>query len=137
MSVYQLIYVSTPNENLKISEVQTIVCKAKFDNEKIYISGFLCANSKFFIQCLEGDEKVVKDLYGKILKDVRHNNIHLVGEREAAKCSFEHWGMGVVLRMERHFKILKKYMVGGEFNAYNLSYDECLNLLVAFSKIKS
>ena len=134
--INQIVYVSTPDKNLKISEVELIVDKARVKNESKSVTGFLCANSSFFIQCLEGEKIVLDNLFELISKDSRHHNVKIIHEGDVKTRTFGCWGMGVVLRMEKHYDIMKRYSKEDEFDPYNLSADESMKMLIEFSRIR-
>lgn len=134
--VLQVIYVSTPDQNLKISEVENIVEIARMNNMKHSITGFFCGNSKYFVQCIEGEKNDVNALFAKIKQDSRHHDIQLLREVEVAERSFGDWSMGVVLGMEKHLAILKRYSNSSGFSPYQLNSDQCLQLLMDFSNLR-
>jgi hypothetical protein len=47
-----------------------------------------------FIQLLEGEEKAVRGLVTRIRADMRHRNVMIVMERQAAARAFGAWDMG-------------------------------------------
>ncbi len=136
MTDVQLIYVSTASGNLSIDEVKDVVNLAAQKNIGMGVSGFLCANSHYFMQCLEGEKEHVDALYQTISHDMRHHSLKMLGCEFIASRTFESWGMGVVLGLERHKEIVKKYNADAIFNPYLLSFKQSLDMLSEFSELK-
>ncbi len=136
MTDVQLIYVSTASGDLSIDEVKDVVKLAAQKNIEMGVSGFLCANSHYFMQCLEGEEERVEALYQAIARDMRHHNLKVLGCEPIESRAFESWGMGVVLGLERHREIVKNYNTDAIFNPYLLSFKQSLDMLSDFSKLK-
>ncbi|MFL0803928.1 MAG: BLUF domain-containing protein [Agarilytica sp.] len=136
MTDVQLIYASTASGDLSIDEVKDVVKLAAQKNMGIGISGFLCANSRYFLQCLEGDKESIDSLYQTISRDMRHHNLNAIGCEPIASRTFESWGMGVVLGLDRHKEILKKYNADSVFNPYSLTFKQCLAMLSEFAGLK-
>ena len=91
--VYQIIYQSTASDNLTQEDVDGIVIWSKKNNTAKGISGFLIYEKGRFMQLLEGDEKLVKDLYyNKIAKDTRHKDSKVVKEGHGRRTCAE-WSM--------------------------------------------
>lgn len=91
--VYQLLYQSKGSKSLTQKDVDQIVEISKRNNTAKGISGFLVYNNGNFMQLLEGDEALVKDLYfNKIAKDPRHSDAKVINETHGPrKCS--NWSM--------------------------------------------
>ena len=129
-------YVSTPAKSLNINDTKEIVHLAQQKNGAHSITGFLCCNSKYFIQCLEGDRDSIERLFEIISEDTRHTNIVMLDHHACDHRVFSNWSMGVVLEMDKHHDILHRYTNKNLFDPYKMSSDECLNLLVDFSQLK-
>jgi hypothetical protein len=136
MPLVQLPYTSLAVENLPITEVREMVSVAKLNNHKLNIIGFLCANSKYFLQSLEGDKSSVDSLYQKILQNRLHHSLVIRQCSEIEFPTFKDWSMGAVLDMERHRSIVEKYGDSEKFEPSMLSPVERLGLLTEFSKLR-
>ncbi|MEY3249652.1 MAG: hypothetical protein RL742_1695 [Bacteroidota bacterium] len=67
---------------------------ARVNNAQKGISGILLYGYGFFIQLLEGDLNLVRDLYyNRICLDTRHNNLKILHEGEASYRLYENWAM--------------------------------------------
>ena len=91
--MYELIYCSNAHSNLKDEDISDILGKARDFNLKNEITGCLLLHNNEFIQILEGDRKILKDLLEKIKKDVRHSHVMVLAENEIEKRVFEQWSM--------------------------------------------
>ncbi|GAA5315118.1 MAG: hypothetical protein AseanaTS_03220 [Candidatus Pelagadaptatus aseana] len=135
--MHRILYVSTPAPNLTITEVEDIVARSRVKNHDCKVTGFLCGSSRFFIQCIEGEQTDIENLFDMIKHDGRHHNVQVLHQGPCDSRMFSNWDMGVVLYMDRHQKIIDRYTVGQSFNPYTLEPEQCLNLLMDFSKLKN
>jgi hypothetical protein len=92
--IFQLVYVSaaTQNQNYDkmINEILSVAIKFNLKNN---ITGVLLYRGGIFLQLLEGDEKNVKNLFSKIQKDPRHNNVITLIENTSNSRLFDKWSM--------------------------------------------
>ena len=91
--MYELIYSSLASRKLSTDDITDILKLARDFNSKNNISGCLLYHNQEFIQILEGDKKIVKDLYANIGNDDRHTNIILIAEGEKEERTFNDWNM--------------------------------------------
>jgi len=71
---FRLIYRShnrIPGDRRK-AELGAIFSAARSTNKRLDVTGALLTSGDWFVQALEGDEAVVRDLYERIGKDARH-----------------------------------------------------------------
>ena len=69
---YSIIYQSKAQENLSITEIDSMLLKAKRFNKANDITGCIMYFNDQFIQILEGEKSVITALYTIIEKDSRH-----------------------------------------------------------------
>ena len=91
--MYELIFCSSASQNIKAADLENILNTARAFNTKNDITGCLLYYKNEFIQILEGDKTIVKNLYNSINQDMRHNNTILVAEGEKPERSFDNWSM--------------------------------------------
>jgi hypothetical protein len=91
--MYELMYYSTANENIAAADIADILGTARDFNLKNQITGCLLFHNNDFIQLLEGNEKIIKDLFSHIQHDKRHHNVMLLAEGEKISRDFENWSM--------------------------------------------
>ncbi|APW64898.1 hypothetical protein LPB137_03085 [Poseidonibacter parvus] len=92
--MYRIMYMSTATRNILDDELEEILEKARINNHEKELTGLLIVKGRTFLQCLEGEKHNVLEVYNKILKDDRHENIiDLVDENDATRL-FPNWDMG-------------------------------------------
>ncbi len=95
MSLSHLLYVS---RSLGMASPEVLIAiqdKAIRNNTSAGITGVLFYSAGNFIQLLEGDSQIVYDLYDRIRRDPRHNEVTLLLYRQAQERIFPSWSMGV------------------------------------------
>jgi hypothetical protein len=96
--VFRLIYRSRsaiPAPERKVA-LGTIFSQARSNNKGRHITGALLVSGDWFAQVLEGDEAAVRELYGKIGEDGRHDHVTLLETRALANRIFSRWAMARV-----------------------------------------
>jgi hypothetical protein len=90
----QLVYVSNRKPNCTPDEIENILTACKKNNPPLNITGVLLYSDTKFIQLVEGEAKVIMDLYDKIKKDARHSNPMMISYNPIKEKSFPSWHMG-------------------------------------------
>lgn len=72
---YAIAYVSSADPVLSPEDVSDIFKKTMIYNKARNINGLLLYSESNFFQLIEGEEKIVKELYSKIERDPNHKNI--------------------------------------------------------------
>ena len=96
MFLVRLIYTSTAVDTLKPADYQSILTSSIKNNTAVDITGMLCCDGRYFLQCLEGSRIAVNRAYSKILNDPRHKDIMLLNYGEVADRHFSEWSMGYI-----------------------------------------
>ena len=91
--MFELIYRSIAHTDITPADISDILNTARTFNEKNNITGCLIFHDGEFIQLLEGNKKLVKDLYANIEKDKRHAHVTLLAEEKKKERMFQHWSM--------------------------------------------
>lgn len=86
---YAISYVSTASIDLQEQGVNDIMNETNEFNKGNKITGILLYNERNFFQLLEGDKKVIQDLYKKIIKDSRHQDIIKFLEKPVSRPAFD------------------------------------------------
>ncbi len=89
-----LVYVSNRKPNCTEEEIEKILESCKKNNPPLEITGVLLYSENKFIQLVEGEAKVIMDLYEKIKKDSRHTNPMMISYGPIKEKSFPSWHMG-------------------------------------------
>jgi hypothetical protein len=90
----QLLYVSNTQPDLSPGVLDDILTASRRNNAMLGITGLLLYIDGGFLQMLEGDERAVRELYGRISTDHRHCEMRLMLDREAGARAFPGWSMG-------------------------------------------
>jgi Sensors of blue-light using FAD len=94
--MFQLIYSSVAQHHFSSQDLKRLLVRARMSNSKANVTGMLLYRDGTFLQALEGDEAMVRRLFGRIEKDPRHKQVSVIdnslsfGERR----SFGDWSMG-------------------------------------------
>ena len=126
----RLIYASRTSGMLSPVEVKDIVRSSQRNNDKLGVTGALMLSNGIFLQCLEGDHRVVNALYHRILLDARHREPAVLAYNEIDNRLYGAWSMGLVTTTEAHRPIFLKYSAQAEFDPYELR-PKALELLFA------
>ncbi|MFC6267989.1 BLUF domain-containing protein [Frigoriflavimonas asaccharolytica] len=98
--IYQLNYRSRSRPDLELNELDEILVLSKTKNTAKNITGCLIYHDGSFVQILEGDKKLVQDLYRKIEADPRHEDVILLWEAPVDKRYFTEWNMAYYIPTE-------------------------------------
>ena len=96
--VFQLIYRSenrVPSDQRRV-ELGDVFTTARRNNKRLGVTGALLVSDDSFVQTLEGDEPVVRELYARIAEDARHEQITLLKEEFVGERTFGRWAMAKV-----------------------------------------
>jgi Sensors of blue-light using FAD len=91
-----LIYFSERSFACPDTEVVRIVQEASQRNKARGVTGFLIADTRYFIQMVEGDRKTLSVLFDIIQADLRHSDVVLCSFNEIDHREFPDWGMAHV-----------------------------------------
>lgn len=91
-----IVYTSEATEQLEPNDIVKIFLSARANNEKSGVTGALLYRSGTFLQILEGEEKTVDALVGKIRNDPRHSSFQLIFEGSTSEPVFTGWSMAQI-----------------------------------------
>lgn len=96
--VFRLIYRSRDRiaSEQRRTELGELFTTARSNNKRLGLSGALLVSDEFFVQTLEGDEQVVRDLFARIEKDPRHDSVRVIRADGVAGRVFPRWAMAQV-----------------------------------------
>ncbi len=112
---HTICYLSKQTEALKHSELEDLFQYILEVNPELNITGALLHNNNFFLQILEGQKDILKDLYLKIRKDKRHSNILIILDQKIENRIFQNY--------EANFSIMKNKEDIERLNEYLSQYD--------------
>ncbi len=92
--MFYLVYVSVAPESVSKDTLLEILAESRESNARVGVTGMLLYKDGSFMQALEGEESVVRDLYARISRDPRHRGVLTLIEGERKERSFGDWSMG-------------------------------------------
>lgn len=135
MFLTRLVYASTMTDAFNCDDIEGILGAARKNNSGNSITGMLCFNRKYFMQCLEGSRADVNETYQRILKDERHSNVVLLDYKEIDAREFDHWSMGYLPESSLTCPTILKYSVTAEFNPYEMSGESAHLMMVELRRV--
>ncbi len=93
----RIIYISTVNRQLSEEEIESIGQISARNNRGVGITGVLISVHDYFFQVLEGEEEAIAQVIGRIRRDPRHKDMHILkAENEISERLFPKWSMRTI-----------------------------------------
>lgn len=125
----QLLYASRAASAVTADMTESILQQSRVKNPELGITGVLCQGGDVFLQLLEGGRTPVNDLYNRIVRDARHQQVMLLHYREVPERSFGSWTMGHV-RLDRvNPSLLLRYSERPVLDPFSISGEASMSLL--------
>lgn len=121
MYLVRLVYTSDIDGAFLPADIEKILEVSKRNNQKNNVTGLLCFNRRYFLQCLEGSRAKVNAAYHRILNDPRHTNIVMLDYTEIVMREFGNWSMGYMPESSLTAPINLKYSGSPEFEPYEMN----------------
>ena len=118
--MYQLVYSSKARPDIKSEEISSILESARHFNSNNQITGCLVYFDYQFIQFLEGDERIIRQLYDKIKIDDRHFDVVKIYSERFDNRVFSDWTMAYHELTDKDINYLKEEIFVD--NLLNFSY---------------
>ncbi len=90
----RIIYVSTAAGAQTASETSAILQVSQKWNRANDVTGVLCEGDGVFLQCLEGERRMVTQLYARIYADPRHHDVQMIHCESVTSRRYRNWSMG-------------------------------------------
>ncbi len=122
----RLFYASTATENCSPIELSKILASGQKNNPILHITGVLCFENNYFLQCLEGPRESINFIFNKVADDKRHSEVQLLELKEISYRYFEYY-----LTAANTKTIINKVMKESGMRVFNpyLLDSHCLSLL--------
>jgi len=133
MNLVRLIYVSRFSTKVGPNDVQDVLRESRKHNVELGITGVLCYDGQFFLQCLEGSRGEVSSLYNRIAADKRHIDVTLLEFKDISERLFSSWSMAYVRIEDLTKPILLKYSASTVFNPFEMSSEQTLGFIKEIS----
>ena len=91
--MYELFYMSMSPDGFFEPELKELLQQARLKNSALGVTGMLVYCGWEFIQILEGEEDVVKELYQTIFNDPRHRSVEVFYQGAIQQRAFTGWSM--------------------------------------------
>ncbi len=100
--------------------IARILAKSRKNNARLDVVGGLLFGEGYFLQCLEGDVRIVQNLYSKIETDQRHRDVTVLLQSSINTRTFGAWSMKYVPGEQRLQALLRQWGMS-QFDPYQLS----------------
>jgi len=90
----QILYISSAKDPMSTQELLGLLQECRENNAGNGVTGMLLYANATFLQVLEGDEKVVDNLFNTIRKDPRHTNLQMLHRISVQRRQYSEWSMG-------------------------------------------
>lgn len=118
----RLVYASRSAAPITSDMVNDILAHSHKHNPDAGITGVLCVcHGDVFMQALEGGREEVNRLYGKLLRDPRHNDVVLLDYAEIVERQFSNWRMGRVDFDKLNAGVILRYCERTTLDPYKIS----------------
>lgn len=108
---YAICYVSTAVKKLDREEIKELLEYTEEKNNRINVKGLLLYSEGNFFHVMEGEKKIVHDLYEQIQNDPRHHNIIQVLGKELDHGAFDGFKSDIVTDENKYDPdILQEYL---------------------------
>lgn len=112
-------FVSASGMDVNIAQILEV---ARQNNQKNHLVGALYYGNGCFFQCLEGSKQAIDDLYTKLLKDPRHENLKILAYDAIEEAHFSSWEMKYATIDNEVRSFLREHNVH-KFDPYQFSPD--------------
>lgn len=114
--IHRIIYASSAKSGLTKKDIEDILDVCRRNNSTLNITGVLFFSDGEFVQVLEGRKSDIQDLFSKISKDDRHENIEILIDEDVDNRYFSQWAMAYAVMDENDFR-----SIGGSFDIRTIS----------------
>ncbi|MEO3357204.1 BLUF domain-containing protein [Acinetobacter haemolyticus] len=118
-----------------LSDLRDILNEAHHFNYLNHINGVLYFADGYFFQCLEGDQTTIMQLFEKIKKDRRHEQVYAFPARNVEQGLFQDWSMKFV-RKNSAISIFFQQLGQESFNPYLLNKDSICAFIPLLAEIE-
>lgn len=134
MYLTRLVYASTKSAEFTYEDIEKILQTARKENKRNNVTGMLCFNRKYFLQCLEGSRTKVNETYHRILNDSRHERIIMLDYREIIQREFDEWKMGYMPESSLTEPLILKFTGNADFSPYEMSGESAHQMMLALKQ---
>ncbi len=92
--MYRIIYLSSAVKEFSEEEISLLLIHSRKHNAEHHITGVLLYIEGDFLQVIEGEKIIIKQLFEKIKVDPRHKGVICVFDGAIKERNFKDWSMG-------------------------------------------
>lgn len=129
VSLVRLLYVSRLSKRCGPDEMRAIQQVSRENNLTSGVTGALCYSARGFLQCLEGPAAAVNEIYRRIARDDRNENVTLLDYTGIEQRDFGQWSMAFIRDDEIDSRILAKIRGASTFDPFDLAPGEAMDFL--------
>jgi hypothetical protein len=130
----RLIYASETAAPMGPTDIQALLSLARRKNRLHDITGLLVFDSRYFLQVLEGDRRVVSELYSRLAQDPRHKRLTIMQADPIDQRRFVGWSMGFAAADALGRGLMLRHGCSGHFDPLQLRASSALALLTEISQ---
>lgn len=134
MNMVRLIYISRLSEECDRKALEKILEISRRKNEDLGITGSLCYDPDYFLQCLEGPRDAINELFKAIIQDKRHKKVTLLEYCDIQHREFDGWNMAYLSSSDIDMSILFKYSPTKDFDPYSMTAHQAKAFLFEIAK---
>ena len=94
MSIYCLVFTSVATRKISDEDLKGLLDKSRQYNLALNITGMLLYLDPYFMQILEGNERIVHEKFNIISNNEMHHKVSLIYKQPIKERSFSKWTMG-------------------------------------------
>ena len=130
-----LIYASRMAPGCDLDTVNEILEVARRRNDEAGISGILFFKLGQFIQYLEGPEEAVRQLFAKISRDPRHEDVRLLTFQKIQQPNFGAWSMAYLPLTRETSGVFRELSLSPEMDLCHLDSETSLELVLELADL--
>jgi hypothetical protein len=101
--VYHLLYCSQARQPFGEEQLADLLEHSLVNNSRQHITGLLSYGNGHFVQMLEGQAEEVEALFGRIARDRRHHQVHVLSRGVGPARRFADWRMAFAKSQSQEF----------------------------------
>lgn len=94
MALRRIVYTSKASVQFSKRSLLDLLHESRAFNSIDDISGVLMHSKGYFLQIIEGESEALDDLFARLLRDTRHNEVKIIRDSSADERLFSNWSMG-------------------------------------------
>lgn len=131
MDLYRLVYVSKQATPMSREDIVQIINTSVNNNAERNLTGMLIYSERSFLQLLEGEMLPLNQIFERIVRDTRHDNVCMLEYARVSYRLFGDWDMKLVAADDYTFpRSIQLAAEGSPYHPFPLDRDLALELLL-------